>query len=544
MLLDISHFNLWVRTETSDGKRIDSQLLHDINLQIAKNQTLALVGESGSGKSVTALSVLRLLEESSTIRTQGSILFENSNILKLPPPEIRSIRGNKVAMIFQEPMTSLNPVYTIGNQMIEPLQLHRGMNQIDAEREAIQLLGRTGITDPETRMRSYPHQLSGGQRQRIMIAMALACRPQLLIADEPTTALDVTVQAQILALIKDLQREFEMSVLLITHDLSLVEKVADTLAIMKDGRIVESGKCSRILTQPEHPYTRHLLSSVPSDQPGPKPISPPILETRDLSCTFSINVGWVNLFKRKKRIIRAVDKITFTLHKGTTCGIVGESGSGKTTLAMAILKLVKSTGIIDFDAVDLQQLSNREMRTKRSDIQIVFQDPYSSLSPRLTVYQILEEGLVIHFPESDREDRINRVYEALEEVGLEPEMAHRYPHEFSGGQRQRIAIARVVILKPRLLILDEPTSALDVTIQAQIIELLKTLQSRYNMSYIFISHDLRVIRSISDYIVVMQNGQMVESGPAHKVFTAPEKEYTKTLFSAALEAPATAPAAS
>lgn len=538
MLLDISNFNLWVSTETSTGERAESQLLHDINLQIAKNQTLALVGESGSGKSVTALSVLRLLEESSTVRTEGSILVEDKEILSLTAPEIRAIRGNSVAMIFQEPMTSLNPVYTIGNQIIEPLQLHRGMGKVEAEREAIQLIGKTGITEPEMRMESYPHQLSGGQRQRIMIAMALACRPKLLIADEPTTALDVTVQAQILDLINDLQREYEMAVLLITHDLTLVEKVADKLAIMKEGKIVESGSCAQILRNPEHPYTRHLLSSVPSDQPEPKPATPPVLTTRNLSCTFNINVGWVHPFKRKKRVIRAVDDITFTLHEGETCGIVGESGSGKTTLAMAILRLIRSSGIIDFDSVDLQQLSSREMRAKRSDIQIVFQDPYSSLSPRLTVYQILEEGLGIHFPKISREERSDRVYEVLEEVGLQPEMAHRYPHEFSGGQRQRIAIARVIILKPRLLILDEPTSALDVTIQAQIISLLKNLQSRYNISYIFISHDLRVIRAISDYILVMQNGKLVESGPAREIFTSPGQEYTKILLSAALAPPA------
>lgn len=534
MLLDISNFNLWVTTETSSGERSELQLLYDINLQLSKNRTLALVGESGSGKSVTALSVLRLMEDSASVRTSGSISLDNKEILTLTPPEIRAIRGNRVAMIFQEPMTSLNPVYTIGNQLIEPLQLHRAMNQAEAEQEAIRLLGRTGITEPETRMKTYPHQLSGGQRQRVMIAMALACRPRLLIADEPTTALDVTVQAQILDLIKDLQTEFAMAVLLITHDLALVRKVADTLAIMKDGKIVESGDCNQLLVSPQHPYTRHLLSSVPAEAPNPKPASAPILTTRNLNCTFDITVGWLHPFKRKKRTIRAVDNINFTLYEGTTCGIVGESGSGKSTLAMAILKLVRSTGIIDFDEVDLQHLSTREMRAKRSDIQIVFQDPYSSLSPRLTVYQILEEGLAIHFPQSSRDERMSRVYETLEEVGLSPELAHRYPHEFSGGQRQRIAIARVIILKPRLLILDEPTSALDVTIQAQIIALLKKLQSRYNMSYIFISHDLRVIRSISDYIVVMQNGKMVESGPAREIFSSPGQEYTRALFAAAL----------
>lgn len=534
MLLDISNLNLWFHTETAMGTLGRTQVLYDINLQIARHQTIALVGESGSGKSVTALSVLRLLEDSFNVDTEGSIRFSDNDLLSLSLDEIRSIRGNRISMIFQEPMTSLNPVYTIGNQMIEPLAMHQGMNKFDAEKEAIRLLGRTGITEPAARMQVYPHQLSGGQRQRVMIAMALACRPKLLIADEPTTALDVTIQVQILELIKDLQDEFGMSVLLITHDLALVKRTADHVYIMKDGKIVESGETEQILNTPKEAYTIHLMSSVPSGSPALKEKAPVLLETKRLNCTFTLKTGWTFPLKRKTRTISAVDNVSFNLEQGTTCGIVGESGSGKTTLAMAILKLVRSSGEILFDQTNLQPLSNRQMRALRQDIQVVFQDPYSSLSPRLTVHQIIEEGLKIHTPKSTRDERSNLVFEALEEVGLEPDMAWRYPHEFSGGQRQRIAIARAVVLKPKLLILDEPTSALDVTIQAQIIELLLDLQNRYNMSYLFISHDLRVVRALSDHIAVMQNGQIVEAGPAREIFQSPEQEYTKTLFSAAL----------
>ncbi len=534
MLLEISNLNLWFHSETATGKLGRTQVLHDINLQVKRHQTIALVGESGSGKSVTALSILRLLEDSFDVDTEGSIRFTDHELLSLSPDEIRSIRGNRISMIFQEPMTSLNPVYSIGNQMIEPLMMHQGMNKFDADKEAIRLLDRTGITEPAARMHVYPHQLSGGQRQRVMIAMALACRPKLLIADEPTTALDVTVQVQILKLIKDLQDEFAMSVLLITHDLALVKKTAERVYIMKDGRVIESGSTEHILNTPRESYTIHLMSSVPSGEPALKKQSPVILETRNLNCTFTLKTGWTFPLKRITRKIAAVDNVHLYLEQGKTCGIVGESGSGKTTLAMAILKLVKSSGEIFFNKTNLQSLSNSQMRKLRHDIQVVFQDPYSSLSPRLTVHQIIEEGLKIHTPHSTRDERSERVFEALEEVGLEPDMAWRYPHEFSGGQRQRIAIARSVVLKPKLLILDEPTSALDVTIQAQIIELLLDLQERYNMSYLFISHDLRVVRALSDHIVVMQNGKIVEAGPARQIFQSPGQDYTKTLFSAAL----------
>ncbi len=534
MLLDIANLNLWFGSDTSTGDRSRTQVLRDVSLQIAKHQIVALVGESGSGKSVTALSVLRLLDESSEVYTKGAIQFDGLDILTLSRDEIRSIRGNRIAMIFQEPMTSLNPVYSVGNQMVEPLMLHQALTRHEAEKEAIRLLDRTGIEEPAARLQVFPHQLSGGQRQRVMIAMALACKPKLLIADEPTTALDVTIQAQILGLMQDLREEFGMSVMLITHDLTLVRKVAEDVYIMKDGRIVESGKTSAVLNHPQEKYTQHLISSVPDSAPEPKESSQILLQTTNLNCIFHLNTGWIHPFKRKKQVITAVDNVSFSLQQGTTCGIVGESGSGKTTLALAILKLIRSKGVIFFDDTDLQTLSNREMRSLRSEIQIVFQDPYSSLSPRLSIYQIIEEGLKIHFPDLDSKQRNDKVYEALREVGLEPEMAWRYPHEFSGGQRQRIAIARVIVLKPKLLILDEPTSALDVTIQAQIIQLLQDLQTRYNISYLFISHDLRVIRAISDSIAVMQHGRIVEAGPAREIFAAPEQEYTKTLFAAAL----------
>lgn len=532
MLLEINNLNLWFGGGRDDDER--TQVLRDVSLQADRHETVAIVGESGSGKSVTALSILRLLEGSSAVHTEGSIQFDNLEILSLSEDEVRSIRGNRVAMIFQEPMTSLNPVFTVGNQMVEPLMLHQSMTRAEAEREAIRLLDRTGITEAAARLQVYPHQLSGGQRQRVMIAMALACRPKLLIADEPTTALDVTIQVQILDLMQDLREEFGMAVLLITHDLTLVRKVADRVYIMKDGSIIESGSCDDVFNRPQNPYTRHLMSSIPSSLPKAKPIAPVLLETKGLNCNFHLNTGWVHPFKRKKRVITAVDSVNLSLQQGMTCGIVGESGSGKTTLAMAILKLVRSTGEIRFGKTDLQLLSNRQMRPLRRDIQIVFQDPFSSLSPRLSVYEIIEEGLKIHFSEISTRDRDEKIFEILEEVGLEPEMAWRYPHEFSGGQRQRIAIARVVVLKPQLLILDEPTSALDVTIQAQIIDLLLDLQSRYNMSYLFISHDLRVVRALSDYIAVMQDGKIVEAGPAREIFASPTQEYTMALFNAAL----------
>ncbi len=534
MFLEIDRLNLWFNDFDATNKPVQNQVLFDVSLALEKGETVALVGESGSGKSITALSILRLLEESGNTSHQGAIRFDGRNLLTLSPEEIRKIRGNRIAMIFQEPMTSLNPVYTIGNQLMEPLKLHRRMTGMEAEREAIRLLDRTGIDEPAARLLAYPHQLSGGQRQRVMIAMALACRPSLLIADEPTTALDVTIAAQILELIKDLQAEFGMALLLITHDLQVVRRQASRIYIMKTGRIVEHGTKVAIFTNPTHEYTRRLMSAIPKGRRQAVAPGPLLLETRDLTCRFHTFSGWVHPFKRRKKIFHAVDSVSLNLHGGTTWGIVGESGSGKTTLAMAVLKLVQSSGDIIFLGENIQTWNSSRLRPLRREIQIVFQDPFSSLSPRFTVQEIIEEGLKIHRPETSREERYELVVEALGEVGLTEDMAFRYPHEFSGGQRQRIAIARVIILKPKLLILDEPTSALDVTIQGQIIDLLLKLQEKYGMTYMFISHDLRVVRALADYVAVMQHGKIIEAGPAQEIFTAPAQEYTKTLFAAAL----------
>jgi len=513
------------------------KVLDDVSLAIHAGATHALVGESGSGKSVTALSILRLLEDVARVRTSGRILFSGRDILSLDREDLLAMRGNRIAMIFQEPMTSLNPVYTVGSQLLEPLMLHQRLERNEAEKTAIQLLERAGITQPEYRINSYPHQLSGGQRQRVMIAMALACRPSLLIADEPTTALDVTIQAQILALIKDLQQEFNMAVLLITHDLPVVEKTADTISIMHQGRIVEQGGTAAIFTSPQHEYTRHLLSSVPRGQPRPVSGKDNLVSMKNIRCEFVMKTGSKWLFRTKKSVVRAVDDVDLTLRKGTTLGIVGESGSGKSTLGMCLLKLVRFSGDIRYDgkkhSLDLSRLSSRELRPLRRDLQIVFQDPFSSLSPRLSVEQIVGEGLSVHGIGQSRAERREMVVQALVDVDLKPDMIFRYPHEFSGGQRQRIAIARAIILRPELLILDEPTSALDMTIQAQIIELLRRLQERFGMTYIFISHDLRVIRALANDVAVMQNGRIIESGPADELFANPREKYTQKLFNAA-----------
>lgn len=537
MFLEIDHFNLWFNGFDDDNRQFRNQVLFDVSLALEKGETVALVGESGSGKSITALSILRLLEESGNTSSQGAIHFEGRNILNLSAKDIRGIRGNRIAMIFQEPMTSLNPVYSIGNQLMEPLRQHRNLAAREAEQEAIRLLDRTGIDDPAARLRAFPHQLSGGQRQRVMIAMALACRPSLLIADEPTTALDVTIAAQILELIRDIQREFGMGVLLITHDLEIVRKYASRIYIMKTGRIVEHGTMDEIFTNPSHEYTKRLMSAIPRGRKVPASPGPLLLKTDNLTCRFKSYTGWVHPFKRRQKITYAVDRVSLELQGGTTWGIVGESGSGKTTLAMAILKLVQSKGDILFLGENIQNWPNSRLRPLRREIQIVFQDPFSSLSPRFTVQEIIEEGLKIHLPETSREERYEMVVDTLKEVGLTEDMAFRYPHEFSGGQRQRIAIARVIILKPKLLILDEPTSALDVTIQGQIIDLLLNLQQKYGMTYMFITHDLRVIRALADFVAVMQHGKIVEAGPAQEIFTSPAQEYTRILFAAALGRP-------
>jgi microcin C transport system ATP-binding protein len=507
-------------------------VLNQVSLAIHQGETVALVGESGSGKSVTALSILQLLERE-TVSASGRILFaERGDLLTLPEAEMRTVRGNRIAMIFQEPMTSLNPVMTIGDQLIEPIMLHQKLPRDSAREYAIDIMRRSGIQDPKHRIDSFPHQLSGGQRQRVMIAMALACKPALLIADEPTTALDVTIQAQILALIKEIQVEMSMAVLLITHDLNMVRKVADRVAIMNQGAIVEEGPTETIFTAPRHPYTVHLMNSVPHGEPAPKEPTTPIVEVRNLRCHFPIKTGF---FRRTVATVRAVDNVTLVIREGTTFGVVGESGSGKTTLGLAILRLIGSHGSIRYQEHDLAASTNQQLRPLRRELQVVFQDPYSSLSPRLTIEQIVGEGLKVHKIGKNRQERRVLVEQALDEVGLTPEMADRYPHEFSGGQRQRIAIARAVVLQPRFLVLDEPTSALDMTIQAQIIELLKRLQERHQMTYLFISHDLRTVRALADDVAVMQNGRIVESGPAAQVFARPRHPYTKTLFSAAFD---------
>ena len=534
MLLTINKLNLQFHTDTGQDQLEDKQVLFDVSLTVQKGETVALVGESGSGKSVTALSILRLLEDSSDISCDGNIHFDGKDVFSLDNKSLRKLRGNRIAMIFQEPMTSLNPVYTIGNQLMEPLLLHRAMKKKEAYEEAIHLLDKTRIKDPSNRMKVYPHQLSGGQRQRVMIAMALACRPSLLIADEPTTALDVSIQAQILELIRDLQQEFDMALLLITHDLGMVRKISDHIHIMKEGRIVEHGETETIFHNPSHPYTRHLMDSVPAAKKSIKTNNSPFMEIRNLNCHFHLKAEWKGFLQRKQKTIRAVDDITLTINRGTTCGLVGESGSGKTTLGMALLKLTDSTGKMLFDGKDLQKLSNRQMRPLRKNLQVVFQDPFSSLSPRLTIAQIIAEGMKIHAIGNSKAEREDIIKQTLLEVGLSQDMLHRYPHEFSGGQRQRIAIARSIVLRPQFLILDEPTSALDMTIQKQVIQLLKTLQEKYNITYLFISHDLRVIRAMADQVVVMQNGNIVETGSSREIFESPQHSYTKKLFTAAL----------
>ena len=530
MLLDIKNLSLTFHTE--DGA---SKVLHDISFGVDSGETVALVGESGSGKSVTALSILRLLEKTASVTSTGEINFSGPNILELPEAEMRHIRGNQIAMIFQEPMTSLNPVYSVGNQLIEPLMLHQQLTNHKARAKAIDLLDRCGIPDPEQRLASFPHQLSGGQRQRVMIAMALACKPSLLIADEPTTALDVTIQAQILELLKDIQKELNMAVLLITHDLNMVKKISDHVHIMHDGRIVENGPTEKIFSSPQDPYTIHLLDSVPKGKPEPKEYRKELLTISDLQCHFPIKAGF---FKRTIGTIKAVDGVSLTIRKGTTYGVVGESGSGKSTLGMCILRLTDCQGKIiyegeDNNPKDLMRQSGTALRPLRKELQVVFQDPFSSLSPRLTIEQIISEGLMVHNIGTDKKDRQRIVLETLQEVGLDEDMTSRYPHEFSGGQRQRIAIARAIILKPKFLVLDEPTSALDMTIQAQIIQLLKNLQQRYGITYLFVSHDLRVIRAMADEVAVMQNGKIVEAGPANELFNNPQHPYTKSLFAAA-----------
>jgi microcin C transport system ATP-binding protein len=502
-----------------------------ISFELKMGETVALVGESGSGKSVTALSVLKLLPYPAASHPSGSIRFKGRELLDLREDEIRHVRGNDITIIFQEPMTSLNPLHTVEKQISEILLLHRGLVGEAARARIVQLLTQVGIPKPETRLNSYPHQLSGGQRQRVMIAMALANEPDLLIADEPTTALDVTVQAQILTLLKQLQQRLGMAMLFITHDLGIVRKLADTVCVMKEGRIVEQGPVERVFTAPQHAYTRALLAAEP--KPDPAPVNAGarvVLEAKNLKVWFPIKRG---VLRRVVGHIKAVDGVSVAVRQGETLGIVGESGSGKTTLGLAILRLVSSDGPIVFLGKSVNGLTFRKMRPFRHHMQMVFQDPYGSLSPRMSVSDIVEEGLWVHHPKLSRQAREQRVIGALRDVGLDPDTRFRYPHEFSGGQRQRIAVARAVVLEPTFVVLDEPTSALDMLIQAQIVDLLRALQKRRNLTYMFISHDLRVVAALASRLVVMRDGKVVEEGPAAELFARPKSDYTRALFAAA-----------
>jgi len=511
-----------------------TEAVKGVSFDIGRGETVALVGESGSGKSVTALSILQLLPYPTASHPKGSIRFQGKELVGASQRELLAVRGNRVSMIFQEPMTSLNPLHTIERQVNEVLIVHKGLSREAARKRTLELLEQVGIPNAVERLGAYPHQLSGGQRQRVMIAMALANEPDLLIADEPTTALDVTIQAQILALLKSLQAKYGMALLFITHDLGIVRKVADRVCVMTQGEIVEQGPVAQVFDRPQHAYTRHLLSAEPKGRPAPADANAPeILRLDELKVHFPIKRG---VLRRTVGYVKAVDGVSIALREGHTIGLVGESGSGKTTLGLALLRLEKSSGGIVFDGRDLQKLAQRDLRPLRRQMQIVFQDPFSSLSPRMSVGEIVGEGLEVHgigtLPE-----RAKMIDDALREVGLDPVnypgVRERYPHEFSGGQRQRIAIARALVLKPRFMVLDEPTSALDMSVQAQIVDLLRDLQQRHKLAYLFISHDLKVVRALADEVVVLRDGKVVERGPAQQVFTAPQTPYTKALIAAA-----------
>ena len=512
------------------GGKLSTAVDH-ISFDIGKGETVALVGESGSGKSVSALSVLKLLPYPPASHPSGQILFEGQDLLKANEKQLRQVRGNKITMIFQEPMTSLNPLHTISQQVVEILKLHRGMGDKAAKARTLELFKEVGIRDPEKRLDAYPHQLSGGQRQRVMIAMALANEPELLIADEPTTALDVTVQAQILELLAGLKRKIGMSMLFITHDLGIVRKIADRVCVMTKGKIVETGPTKEIFSNPQHDYTKKLLAAEPKGKPPAADESAPtVMKGDDVKVWFPIKEGF---FRRVVGHVKAVDGIDVTVRAGQTLGVVGESGSGKTTLGLALARMISSQGDIHFNGKDIAKLSFEGMRPLRKELQIVFQDPFGSLSPRMSVSEIIEEGLRIHEPKLSDDARDKRVVDVLKEVGLDPETRFRYPHEFSGGQRQRIAIARAMVLNPRFVMLDEPTSALDMSVQAQVVDLLRSLQEKHNLAYLFISHDLKVVRALANDVIVMRNGKIVEYGPAKQIFENPQDDYTRALISAA-----------
>jgi len=502
-----------------------------ISFDIRKGETVALVGESGSGKSCAALSVMKLLPYPTATHPCGQVIFKGQDLLPLSETKMRAVRGDDISIIFQEPMTSLNPLHTIEQQITEILELHRGITGPAARARVIELLTQVGIQDPETRLGAYPHQLSGGQRQRVMIALALANEPDLLIADEPTTALDVTVQAQILKLLKELQSRLGMAMLFITHDLGIVRKVADHVCVMTQGKIVEQGPVEQVYTNPQHAYTKQLLGAEPKKDPAPlNPDGPIMVQTDDLKVWFPVKRG---VLRHTVGHIKAVDGVSIALRKGETLGVVGESGSGKTTLGLAILRLISSVGPVVFMGNPLQELRFKAMRPFRHNMQIVFQDPYGSLSPRMSVSDIVEEGLWVHHPKMSREEREQRVIRALTEVGLEPATRFRYPHEFSGGQRQRIAVARAIVLEPTFVVLDEPTSALDMLIQSQIVALLRKLQREHDLTYMFISHDLKVVAALASRLMVMRHGKVVEEGAAADLFASPKTDYTRALFAAA-----------
>ena len=531
-LLDVKDLSVAFKQSGQEFLAVDH-----VSFSLNKGETLALVGESGSGKSVSALSILKLLAYPAASHPSGQVLFKGQDLLDADEADLRQVRGRNITMIFQEPMTSLNPLHSVEKQIGEILELHQGVKGQKARDVIVGLLEKVGIREAASRLGSYPHQLSGGQRQRIMIAMALANKPDLLIADEPTTALDVTVQAQILKLLKDLQKEFGMALLLITHDLGIVRNMADNVCVMQKGKIVEAGSAKSVFANPQHAYTKMLLAAEPKGQP-PKPdlSAQKIVETKNLKVWFPIKQGF---FRKTTGHIKAVDGLDLILRAGQTLGIVGESGSGKTTTGLAIMRLISSQGEITFKDQRIDQFKSKDMRPLRKDMQVVFQDPFGSLSPRLSVLQIVEEGLIIQQPTLNAGDRRERVAQALSEVGLDPHNMDRYPHEFSGGQRQRIAIARALALEPKFIMLDEPTSALDMSVQAQVVDLLRALQEKHNLSYLFISHDLKVVRALANELIVMRDGIVVERGPTIDIFNNPQQPYTKALLAAALNIKAT-----
>jgi len=525
-LLAVQDLSIMFRQGSRETLAVDR-----ISFSVKKGETLALVGESGSGKSVTALSIMKLLPYPAASHPTGRIMFKGRDLVGLTERQIREIRGDDITIIFQEPLTSLNPLHTIERQIGEILELHRGLTGLAQRVRIIELLTQVGIPNPAQRLKSYPNQMSGGQRQRVMIAMALANEPDLLIADEPTTALDVTVQAQILKLLKELQGRLGMAMLFITHDLGIVRKIADRVCVMKDGKIVEENNVADIFKSPQHPYTKALLAAEPRPQAAPmNPNAEVVLKTDDLKVWFPVKRG---VMRKVVGHIKAVDGVSVEVRKGETLGVVGESGSGKTTLGLALLRLISSDGPIVFMGKELQGLRFKQMRPHRRNMQIVFQDPYGSLSPRMSVSDIIQEGMWIHMPHIPRDECEKHVIKAMEDVGLNPEWRHRYPHEFSGGQRQRIAVARAIVLEPTFVVLDEPTSALDMLIQAQMVDLLCALQKRHNLTYMFISHDLRVVAAMSSRLMVMKEGKVVEAGPAGELFKSPKNAYTRALFAAA-----------